>query len=144
MLQESTRLREVLAEHGGAFLRAAAIFADGNCNTGIAVMRNAIAPHGTLTWPISTYLPFLWSPDKRMFLKPTATRDFVERIGHRFAIEYDSEITADVYWSLLDLADDTAVGIDAAQPGRPHRRAELHLGRRGVSRREPPVMGSGR
>lgn len=115
-LQESTRLREVLAEHGGAFLRAAAAFANGDFNTGIAGMRNAIAPHGTLTWPIATYLPFLWSPERHMFLKPTATRDFAERVGHRFAIEYDSEITADVYRSLLDLADDTAAGIAQLGP----------------------------
>ncbi|MBP0447330.1 hypothetical protein J8J14_21410 [Roseomonas sp. SSH11] len=115
-LQESTRLREILAVHGSAFLRAAAAFANGDFNTGIAGMRNAIAPHGTLTWPIATYLPFLWSPDKHMFLKPTATRDFAERIGHRFAIDYDSEIRADVYQSLLDLADDTAAGIAQLNP----------------------------
>ena len=45
-LQESTRLREVLAEHGGAFLQAAAVFANGNFNAGIAGMGTAIAPHG--------------------------------------------------------------------------------------------------
>lgn len=115
-LQESTRLREVLAENGGAFLRGAAAFAAGDFDSGIAGMRKATAPHGTLTWPIATYLPFLWSPDEHMFLKPTATRDFAERIGHRFAIDYDSELRADVYRSLLDLADDTAAGIAKLNP----------------------------
>lgn len=115
-LQESTRLREVLSENGGAFLRAAAAFAHGEFAAGIAGMRNAVAVHGAFTWPIATYLPFLWSPDTHMFLKPNVTRDFAERVGHRFAIDYDSEISGDVYQSLLDLADDTALGIAQLDP----------------------------
>lgn len=115
-LQESTRLREVLAEHGSAFLRAAAAFAHGDFAVGIAGMRKAIAPHGALTWPIATYLPFLWAPDTHMFLKPNVTRDFAERIGHPFAIDYDPDISGEVYRSLLDLADDTASGIAQLQP----------------------------
>jgi len=115
-LQESTRLREVLAENGGAFLCAAAAFANGDYAKGIVGMRKAIEPHGALTWPIATYLPFLWSPDRHMFLKPTVTRQFAERIGHRFAIEYDPEIKANVYESLLDLTDDAATGIAQLHP----------------------------
>jgi hypothetical protein len=115
-LQKSTRLREVLTEHGGAFLQAVATFANSDSNSRIAGMRTTIVPHGTLTWPIATYLPFLWSPNKQMFLKPPATRDFAERIGHRFVIEYDSKLTADVYLSAFDLADDTAKGIAPLDP----------------------------
>ena len=82
-LQESTRLREVLAQHGGAFLRAAAKFAGGSYATGIAGMRNAIGSYGALTWPITTYLPFLWAPERHLFLKPTVTRDFAYRASVR-------------------------------------------------------------
>ncbi len=115
-LQESTRLREALAAHGGAFLRAAANFANGDHGAGIAGMREAMKPHGTLTWPIATYLPFLWSPDRHMFLKPNVTRDFAERVGHRFAVDYDPEIRPGVYESLLDLAAFAAAGIAALRP----------------------------
>lgn len=115
-LQESTRLREVLAEHGGAFLKAAAKFAGGGHAAGIAGMRQAMAPHGALTWPIVTYLPFLWSRDRHMFLKPNVTRDFAERIGHRFAVDYGPEIRAEVYESLLDLARCTTHAIERLDP----------------------------
>ena len=115
-LQESTRLRDTLADHGGGFLRAAATFAGGDYTAGIAGMRAAIAPHGALTWPIVTYLPFLWSPERHMFLKPNVTRDFAERIGHPFAVDYDPEIRADVYESLLALARDTEQAIAALGP----------------------------
>lgn len=115
-LQESTRLREVLAENGGAFLRAAARFADGAYGAGIAGMQDAIKGHGALTWPIATYLPFLWDPSIHMFLKPTVTRDFAERIGHPFAFAYDAEIRTDVYESLLDLTEHTANAIASLNP----------------------------
>jgi hypothetical protein len=115
-LQESTRLKEVLAKNGGAFLRAAAAFADEDVANGISGMHGAIKAHGSLSWPIATYLPFLWDPARHMFLKPTVTRDFAERIGHRFAVDYDPEIRTDVYESLLDLADDTATAIAALKP----------------------------
>ncbi len=115
-LQESARLREVLAKFGGAFLRAAAAFAHGELAAGIAGMRKAIAPHRSLSWPIATYLSFLWSPDTHMFLKPNVTRDFAERIGHHFAVDYDPEISGEVYRSLLGLADHTALGIAQLRP----------------------------
>ena len=43
-------------------------------------MRKAVEPYGSFTWPIATYLPFLWSLDTHLFLKPTATRDFADGI----------------------------------------------------------------
>ncbi|WP_298814701.1 hypothetical protein [uncultured Sphingomonas sp.] len=115
-LQESTRLKEVLAQNGGAFLRAAAAFANDDFAKGISGMHAAIKAHGLLSWPIATYLPFLWDPARHMFLKPTVTRDFAERIGHRFAVDYDAAIRPDVYESLLHLADHTAKAIAALEP----------------------------
>jgi hypothetical protein len=51
-------------------------------------------------WPVATYLPFLWQPDRHMFLKPTVTKDFATRVGHRFASDYDSTLTINVVQSL--------------------------------------------
>jgi hypothetical protein len=42
-----------------------------------------------------------------MFLKPTVTKDFATRVGHRFASDYDSTLTINVVQSLLNLADQT-------------------------------------
>ena len=121
-LQESARLKETLEEHGGAFLRASAKFANEDYSAGIAEMQAATKPHGTLSWPIATYLPFLWTPERHMFLKPNVTRDFAERVGHHFAVDYDSEIRADVYESLLDLAQFTE---DALAPLKPADRIDV-------------------
>ena len=116
-LQESTRLRETLAgPNGSAFLQAAAKFADGQLGAGLAGMRKAVAPHGASTWPIATYLPFFWLPERHMFLKPEATRDFAERVGHRFAVDYSSDHDPSVYESLIDLADHTASAIRKLGP----------------------------
>lgn len=116
-LQESTRLRETLAgPNGAAFVRAAAAFTDGDRTAGLAGMRAAVAPHGAATWPIATYLPFFWAPATQMFLKPEATRDFAERIGHRFAVDYSAEHQPAVFESLLDLADLTARAIAGLEP----------------------------
>lgn len=116
-LQESTRLRETLAgSNGGAFVLAAAKFADGDLAAGLTGMSKAVAPHGVSTWPIATYLPFFWSPERHMFLKPEATRDFAERVGHRFAVNYSSQHDPSVYESLIDLADHTASAIAKLGP----------------------------
>jgi hypothetical protein len=116
-LQESTRLRETLAgPNGSAFVQAAAKFTDGDLAAGLAGMRKAVAPHGASTWPIATYLPFFWSTERHMFLKPEATRDFAERVGHRFAVDYSSEHDPSVYESLIDLANHTASAIAKLGP----------------------------
>lgn len=114
---ESMHLKEAMeGPVGGAFLRAAAKFAAGDIGAGAQGMEAAMKAHGPLTWPIATYFPFLWEPTRNMFLKPTVTRDYAERIGHRFQYDYDSEIRTDVYESLLDLTDQTMTAIAALKP----------------------------
>ena len=114
---ESTRIREILAgKNGPDYLRAAARFAEGDYAAGLAGIRAAAAPHGHPSWPIATYLPFLWLPERHMFLKPTTTRDFAEHIGHPFAHEYEAGLDERVYRSLLDLAETTAIGIVDLKP----------------------------
>lgn len=114
---ESMHLKEAMeGPNGAAFLRAAARFAAGSFAAGAQGMRTAMKAHGPLTWPIATYFPFLWDPTDHMFLKPTVTRDFAERIGHRFQYDYDSHIEPGVYESLLDLVAQTKQAIGALKP----------------------------
>jgi hypothetical protein len=88
---------------GPAFVRAAARFANDDVAGGINAMVAAVALHGRSSWPILTYLPYLWASDAHMFLKPTVTTDYAARIGHRFQFDYSSDPLPAVYESLLDL-----------------------------------------
>lgn len=105
---ESMHLKEALDGPSGAeFLRGAAEFANGEFDHGAARMAAAMKAHGRLSWPTATYFPYLWNPEKYMFLKPVVTCDFAERIGHRFQHDYAAEVSSGVYESLLDLANFT-------------------------------------
>jgi hypothetical protein len=101
---------------GAAFVQGAAAFTLGDYAAGLAAMGQAVAPHGRFSWPIATYLPNLWRPHEHMFLKPVATKDFAERIGHRFASDYDPGFNADVYLSLLSLVAETKAGLTSLNP----------------------------
>jgi hypothetical protein len=114
---EAARLRDTLmGETGGAFLRGAAAFAAGDYKAGGDAMAAAVRPHGRISWPILTYLPFLWDYERHMFLKPTVTGDFADRVGHEFRHRYSPEPNADTYLSLLDLVETTKVAIKSLQP----------------------------
>jgi hypothetical protein len=105
---ESMHLKEALeGPSGDAFLQGAASFANGEFDAGAARMESAMKAHGRLTWPTATYFPYLWNPEKHMFLKPVVTCDFAERIGHPFQHEYEAGVSSGVYESLLDLANFT-------------------------------------
>lgn len=109
---EAMKLKDTLAGDDGAkFLQGAAQFCDGGYAKGATLMAAAMTKGDRLTWPIATYFSYLWSPDTRMFLKPEATRDFAERIGHPFVGEYESAINEGTYQSLLDLADQTLTAL---------------------------------
>jgi hypothetical protein len=97
-------------------------------------MERALKPHDSAKWTVATYLPFLWQPEKHMFLKPEVTKDFAARVGHRFATDYEARLDFSVYESLLDLASKMATEIGRAQAAGPHRRPKLHLGRRRLQR----------
>lgn len=114
---EKARIHEVLAgPTGPAFVRASARFADGEFAAGVADMVAAIRAKTQPSWPMLTYLPFMWRPDRHMFLKPVVTCDFADRVGHPFARDYREGITAAVYESLLDLAAQTEREIAALKP----------------------------
>jgi hypothetical protein len=113
---EKVRIKEVLlGTSGPAFLKAAAAFADGDTASGLHGMVAAIRPAASPSWPMLTYLSFLWAPDRHLFLKPQVTCDFADRVGHPFARAYPEGITTGVYESLLDLAAET--GREIAELG---------------------------
>lgn len=63
-----------------------------------------------------TYLPYLWRPDRHMFLKPEVTKDFAARVGHPFAYNYEARLDIDVYASLLDLVERTNRELSDLEP----------------------------
>lgn len=114
---EAMRFKDTLkGPNGGKFLRAAASFALGDYNAGGAAMTAAVRKHGAMSWPIATYLPYLWDFERHMFLKPNATFDFAQRVGHPFQFDYEPAITAAVYESLLDLVKATREATAALAP----------------------------
>lgn len=114
---EAARLKEVLlGPNGAAFVRGAANFAAGAYDRGSDQMTRAINPHGRISWPLVTYLPFLWEPARHMFLKPTVTQDFSERVGLRFHHDYDPAPNAQTYEALLNLVMETGAAIAELKP----------------------------
>ena len=79
-------------------------------------MGRALKPDDVAKWPAVTYLPYLWRPEEHMFLKPEVTKEFAVRVGHPFAHEYTSELTAETYRSLLDLARETGEEVADLEP----------------------------
>lgn len=113
---EKVRLQDFLrGKSADEFVRAAARFALGE-QTMLGAMEQLLKPHDCAKWTIITYLPFFWCPDKHMFLKPEVTRDFAERVGHRYANDYSPRLDIAVYHSLLDLAETTNTAVDALSP----------------------------
>lgn len=114
---EAARFRDTLqSKTARQFLRGAAAFATGNYDVGARAMTAAVQPHGRISWPILTYLPFLWDYERHMFLKPTVTTDFADRVGHDFHHAYSPEPNAETYLSLLDLVDTTRNAIASLEP----------------------------
>lgn len=114
---EKMRVQDALrGPNAGAFVQAAARFAEGDIAGGLRDMAAACGPHGCAKWTVMTYLPFLWRPERHMFLKPEATKDFAARVGHSFQHVYAPQLNADVYESLLDLACATERAIGDLAP----------------------------
>jgi len=114
---EKTRLQSVLrGPKADAFIHGTARFAMGDTKQGLAEMAAALQAEDAAKWTVVTYLPYLWRPDEHMFLKPEATKDFAERVGHRFARDYEARLDIDVYESLLDLTRETEKEIASLEP----------------------------
>jgi hypothetical protein len=114
---EKMRIADVLrGPAADPFIRAAARFALRGGKPALLEMERALKPHDSAKWTVVTYLPFLWRPETHMFLKPQVTKDFAERVGHRFASEYSARLDIAVYDSLLDLAARTSSEISDLRP----------------------------
>lgn len=114
---EQARTRDVLkSKVGPSFIAACAAIANGDWKPALPEIQRIFQPHGTPSWPAATYLPYLWRPDAHIFLKPEVTRDFAERVGHRFAQAYGSKLDGATYDALLDLANETKAQLSALEP----------------------------
>lgn len=115
---ERIRIREVLrSDEADKFIQAAARFTvGGRPEQALRDMERALSLHDVAKWTAVTYLPALWRPDSHMFLKPEATMDFAQRVGHSFARHYAPSLDMRVYRSLLDLANETKMKIADLSP----------------------------
>ena len=114
---ETARLREtLLSADGPEFVKSAARFLQGDRQLGIDGMIRALSPHGRISWPLITYLPFLWNFRAEMYLKPTVTLDFSQRTGLSFHHDYDATPSAAGYADLLTLVDQTRSAISDLHP----------------------------
>ncbi|WP_270934130.1 hypothetical protein [Falsiroseomonas oryzae] len=114
---EKTKLTPLLrGPSADAFVRAAAAFTLGAGDPALQELRRIAHPFESAKWTVLTYLPFLWRPDAHMFLKPTVTQDFAERVGHSFAQAYAPELDIGIYESLLDLVRRTETELAQLGP----------------------------
>lgn len=106
-------LRGVSAD---GFIRAAAHFARDGSEAALQEMVNLARPSGNAKWTVVTYLPFLWRPDRHVFLKPMAMKGFAASVGHQFAHLYKPTPEAKVYASLLHMAGEAEAELVKVAP----------------------------
>lgn len=99
-----------------AFIRAAAQFAVGPGASVLAEVAQIAKPYECAKWAIVSYLPFMWLPERHMFLKPEVTKDFAGRVGHNFLHTYSPALEMAVYDTLLDLVTRTEREIADLHP----------------------------
>jgi hypothetical protein len=114
---EIARVQQVLrGPDAQAFIHGAALFADEKIFEGLTQMEPALRRHDVAKWTAVTYLPSLWRPKTHIFMKPEATIEFAERVGHGFAEAYEARLKPAVYECLRDLAAKTEREIAALDP----------------------------
>lgn len=67
-----------------------------------------------LSWPLATYFPFLFYPQKHMFMKPEVMQTCARRLG--FDLHYETPPTLTIYNSLLAFTDFVKEGIAVLKP----------------------------
>lgn len=114
---EKTKLQDLLRNsQADRFVRAVAQFALEPSAAALAELDKVLRPFDSAKWTVISYLPFLWQPRRHMFLKPTVTKEFATRVGHRFAQVYDPRLDLDIYKSLLELASATELELADFEP----------------------------
>lgn len=72
---EKTRLQPLLrGADADRFVQAVARFALDDRKAALTDMNRLLKPHDNAKWTVVTYLPYLWRPEKHMFLKPEVTK----------------------------------------------------------------------
>lgn len=111
------RIADVLrSPRASEFLSIARRFADGNIAEACADVVRRFKSEGVASWVCLTYFPFLWRPDRHMFLKPAFMQAYAARIGHRFQHDYDSTPNHATYASLLAMTAETANAVADLNP----------------------------
>jgi hypothetical protein len=114
---EKTKLQDALrGPDADEIIQSAAVFTtDANKNT-LARLEAALKPYDSAKWTVATYLPYLWQPERHMFLKPEVSKDYAARVGHPFSSIYEAGLKFEVYSSLLDLVEKTSEALSELQP----------------------------
>lgn len=99
-----------------AFVEAAARFTQECDKPALDNLARILKPHDAAKWTIATYLPYLWTPERHMFLKPEVTKDYAARVGHPFSELYGAPLSFDVYAALLDMVDRTEQELSDLEP----------------------------
>lgn len=114
---ENARVCEVLSGPAGPqYLRGAAQVVRGETANGFDAITASVSAHGQASWPIATFLPFLWDPDHQIFLKIRATQRVAGWLGHDFCIRYEPQLSSAVHQSLLDFATTVRTSIADMSP----------------------------
>jgi hypothetical protein len=114
---EQQQMRTILCgPMGQKLVQASAEIALGDVASGLRTITALGHSLGRISWPVATYLPFLWEPRSNMLLKPEVTQDFARRVGHDFPNTYEAALEPHVYAALLDLARVTEERIASLGP----------------------------
>ena len=114
---EKVKLQDVFrGSKADAVIQAAAAFTLNADKNSLGQLERALRPFDSAKWTVASYLPYLWRPEKHMFLKPEVTKDFALRVGHPFASVYQARLEYDVYASLLDLTYQTTRALSDLRP----------------------------
>jgi hypothetical protein len=111
------KLADVLrGPRAAEFLSITRKFSKGNTEEACRELVRAFKSEGVASWVCLTYFPFLWCPDRHMFLKPAFTQDYAVRVGHRFLHDYESAPNAITYNSLLHMTAETGRAVADLNP----------------------------
>ena len=114
---EKTRLQDVFrGADADAIIQSAAAFAESADKNSLGRLEAQLKSYDCAKWTVATYLPYLWQPDRHMFLKPEVTKDYATRVGHPFASIYEAKLNFDVYTELLDLVEKTNQELSDLKP----------------------------
>ena len=114
---EKSRIVALLETPAGHdYVSGAAMFAEGDFENGLQKIDAATKPVSASTWTSATYLPYLWKPEKLIFLKPEVTKDFSRRVGHPFHHIYAPTFHPRIYLSMLDMVAEAKQHLKKLKP----------------------------